>query len=306
MTEKLTKVGNKLAQLREPFIAPVTDIVGRVNEIRGILAAWMAGVDILPLSPLLLGDPGLGKNRIVYECARICSKDLYIFQGHEDVGAEDLVCAVRFSDDPNKKMDYIVSELVTAMLRGGICFIDEIAKIRPRALAPLASLLDERRYLDSIVLGERIYAHPGFRFVAASNTTDLEAALLPDFIRSRMRPVITVRYPDRDEIDRILRSRYSILRKNGKKLLDCFWGLWKDSHGDKPPSPRDFIDTFAFALSLANSEKTKIKKPFILEHPGSLCTIRKEHIEKAFEQRFYIYGKGKHVSESHKFAIPRQ
>ena len=79
MTEKMTKVGNKLAQLREPFIAPVTDIVGRENEIRGVLAAWMAGEDILPLSPLLLGDPGIGKNRIVYECASICSKDLYIF-----------------------------------------------------------------------------------------------------------------------------------------------------------------------------------------------------------------------------------
>jgi len=295
MTEKITKVGNKLAQLREPFIAPATDIVGRENEMRGILAAWMAGVNILPLSPLLLGDPGLGKNRIIYECARICSKDLYIFQGHEDVGAEDLVCAVRFSDDPNKKMDYIVSELVTAMLQGGICFIDEIAKIRPRALAPLASLLDERRYLDSIVLGERIYAHPGFRFVAATNTTDLEAALLPDFIKSRMRPVITVTYPDRDEIDRILRSRYSILRKNGKGLLDCFWNLWKDNLGDKPPSPRDFIDTFAYALSLANSETTQIKKPFILKHPGFLCTIGKEHIEKAFEQRFNTYVKGKYV-----------
>ena len=48
---------------------------------------------------------------------------LYIFQGHEDVGAEDLVCAVRFSDDPNKKMDYIVSELVTAMLRGGMAAV---------------------------------------------------------------------------------------------------------------------------------------------------------------------------------------
>ena len=146
MTEKMTKVGNKLVQLREPFIAPVSEFVGREDEMKRILAAWMAGVDILPLSPLLLGDPGVGKNRIVYECARICSKDLYIFQGHEDVGAEDLVCAVRFSDDPNKKMDYIVSELVSTMLKGGVCFVDEIAKIRTLALAPLASLMDERRY----------------------------------------------------------------------------------------------------------------------------------------------------------------
>ncbi|MCH8196077.1 MAG: AAA family ATPase, partial [Chloroflexi bacterium] len=66
------------------------------------------------------GEPGVGKNRVVYELARRTGKDLYIFQGHEDVTAEDLACAVRFSDYADRKMYYVVSPLVTALLWGGI------------------------------------------------------------------------------------------------------------------------------------------------------------------------------------------
>src|SRR3989337_3288926 len=175
MNEKLVKINNKTVQLSEPYHAHISELIGREHEIKKVLAAWIGGDAVLPLSPLLVGEAGIGKNRIVYECARIWSKELYIIQGHEDVSAEDLICTVRFSDDPNKKMDYIVSPLVTAMVRGAICFIDEIAKIRLRALAPLASVFDERRYIDSNILGERIYAQPGFRFIAAPNPVALES-----------------------------------------------------------------------------------------------------------------------------------
>lgn len=136
-------------------------LIGRTQECRMVLAAWMAQPSLPPLAPLLVGEPGMGKNRLIYELARATGKPLYVLQGHEDVTAEDLVCAVRFSDEADKRMDYILSPLATAMLRGGICFIDEVGKLRAKALAPLASVLDERRYLDSTLLGERIHAHPG-------------------------------------------------------------------------------------------------------------------------------------------------
>jgi len=208
MLETVAIVNDKAVRLCRPYAAPLTAMVGRELEMEKILAAWIAGEGAFPLSPLLLGDPGLGKNRIVYECARLCGQEYYMFQGHEDVSAEDLVCSMRFSDNTAKKMDYSLSSVATAMLKGGICFVDEIAKMRPRALAPLASLLDERRYLDSNNLGERIHAHPAFRFVAATNTADMKGNLLPDFIRSRIRPIIRVGYPERREINQILSRRY--------------------------------------------------------------------------------------------------
>jgi MoxR-like ATPase len=214
----------------------------------------MTGPGRLPLSPLLLGEPGVGKNRLVYELARRTGKDLFIFQGHEDVTAEDLACAVRFSDEGRGKMDYIVSPLVTAMLNGGICFIDEIAKIRPRALALLVSVLDERRYIDSTLLGERVVAHEGFRFVAATNTADLEGNALPEFLKSRMRPVVSVGYPPKGEIEQIVLSRHSRLADQAENLLTCFWMEWERINPQTKPTPRDAVYAFDLALSLADFE----------------------------------------------------
>jgi MoxR-like ATPase len=277
------KINSKAVQQSQPYQAPVTELVGREEEMKSIQAAWIGGIDNFPFSPLLLGEPGLGKNRIVYECARMHAKELYISQGHEDVSAEDLICTVRFSDDPGKKMDYILSPLATAMIRGGIGFIDEIAKIRPRALAPLVSLLDERRYIDSNLLGERIYAHPGFRFIAATNPSDMEGELLPDFIRSRMRPVIIVGYPPREEIDRMIQKRYRLLSEESTPLLDRFWDLWKEKNRDKPPTPRDSIYLFGYALNLAEFEALGPTAPAAPGNPGFSPILGKKHLDAAFE-----------------------
>jgi MoxR-like ATPase len=286
MTEAIAKINNKSVLLSRPYVAPATEMIGRESEMHKILAAWMRGEDGFPLSPLLLGDPGLGKNRVVYECARMCAKELYIYQGHEDVSAEDLVCAVRFSDDPGKKMDYILSPLVTAMLNGGICFVDEIGKIRPRALAPLASLLDERRYIDSNLLGERIHAHPGFRFVAATNTEDINSSLLPGFIRSRMRPLIRVGYPERHEINSIMAARHPILRGDGRDFVDHFWKLWQARNGDTPPTPRDSLYLFGFASRLADYEAAGVLRPLDLEATNGPSRPGKDHLEGAFDAFF--------------------
>lgn len=256
MSQITRQIGQKQVYVSKPYRLPeelLTPMIGRQKELEMITAAWMTGPGRLPLSPLLLGEPGVGKNRLVYELANLTGKKLFIFQGHEDVTAEDLACAVRFSDEGGK-MDYIVSPLVTAMLDGGICFIDEIAKVRPRALALLVSVLDERRYIDSTLLGDRVPAHPGFRFVAATNTADLEGNALPEFLKSRMRPVVPVGYPPRGEIDQIVCSRHSRLSEKAEGLLDCFWMEWKKISPQTPPTPRDAVYAFDLALSLADFE----------------------------------------------------
>lgn len=278
------KICEKTVQMSAPYNGTLSEMVARDQEMKKLLAAWMGSSTTLPLSPLLVGEPGVGKNRIVYECTKLCGKELYICQGHEDVAAEDLICAVRFSDDPGKKMDYIVSPLVTAMLRGGVCFIDEIAKIRPRALAPLASLLDERRYIDSILLGERIYAHRGFRFVAATNTKDMDETPLPEFIRSRMRPAIRVDYPERSEIDRIIKSRFKAISNDGTRLLDRFWELWANNRSNRPPTPRDSIYIFGYALNLADFEALEGHQSYNLDNDSdSHGSVEEKHLEKAFD-----------------------
>ncbi|MCU7809785.1 MAG: AAA family ATPase [Candidatus Thiodiazotropha sp. (ex Notomyrtea botanica)] len=291
--------GLKNVRVSEPYqpgSVRTGELIGRTAELRLIAAAWMGGKDCIPLSPLLIGDPGLGKNRLVYEIARRTGKKLYVFQGHEDVTAEDLACSVRFSDDPDHKIDYVMSPLATAMKEGGVCFIDEIAKIRPRALALLASVLDDRRYLDSSLLGERIQAHVGFRFIAATNTADLDTNPLPDFMESRLRPVVEFGYPPADEINAIVRENFSRMDDSGTELLDQFWVQWGRYREGRPPAPRDAIQLFALASSMADFDHNN-KEISVYEagedwiegtHEGYRpAPITHEHLKQAFNE---LYG----------------
>jgi Holliday junction resolvasome RuvABC ATP-dependent DNA helicase subunit len=299
MAEKDNKIliRNKTVFQSEQFL-PRTNyfnrFIGRVPELRLITAAWIAGDFSLPMSPLLIGEPGVGKNRLIYELAQKTGSQLYIFQGHEDVTSEDLACSVRFSDQSGTVMDYMLSPLVTAMIRGGICFIDEIGKIRPRALALLVSVLDERRYIDSTLLGERIHAHPGFRFVAATNTSDLN--LLPEFIISRMRPQINIGYPPKEEIDNIIREQCKGIKKEVDKLIDLFWILWIDNGGKIGGiAPRDAIYLFGWASKLSAFEKiggtkalmeSRQEQPYQLKEKNSYTGIKPDHLKQAFQKLF--------------------
>lgn len=297
MSRKRIPIGDKLVWPSEPYRPirdAVTELIGRDREMRLVTAAWMAGKHTPPLAPLLVGEPGLGKNRLIYELAYRTGRDLYILQGHEDVSAEDLACTVRFSDTAETKMDYVISPLVTAMHHGGICFIDEIGKIRPRALALLVSVLDERRYIDSSLLAERVPAHPGFRFVAATNTGEINA--LPEFIRSRMRPVVQVGYPPRREIDEIVARHFLGSGEGRESLLDVFWTLWEQHGPDaRPPTPRDAIHLFGLATSISDFEAldgdsgfngSSETKPFPLESKDGKWRLAPIHVERAFHELF--------------------
>jgi MoxR-like ATPase len=294
--ERTTSIGNKTVFQSEAFSPNsrfFSGFVGRESELRLITAAWIASDYSLPLNPLLIGEPGVGKNRIIYELAQKTSRQLYLFQGHEDVTAEDLACSVRFSDNNNSVMDYMLSPLVTAMHNGGICFIDEIGKIRPRALALLVSVLDERRYIDSTLLGERIYAHPAFRFIAATNTTDIN--LLPEFILSRLRPQINLGYPPREEIDNIIRNQCTGTKNEVDRLIDLFWILCSENKNVGAIAPRDAIYLFGWAAKLSAFEASggvkalgdaQFDHPYLLQSEQSFTGIKPEHLEQAFHKLF--------------------
>jgi MoxR-like ATPase len=298
MAELKITIGNKLAYQSEPFLPNrhfLSDFVGKETEQKLITAAWITGKHSMPLNPLLSGDPGVGKNRLIYELAQKTGRQLYIFQGHEDVTTEDMACSVRFSDQSNSVMDYVLSPLVTAMHNGGICFIDEIGKIRPRALSLLVSVLDERRYIDSTLLGERVFAHPNFRFVAATNTTDIN--FMPEFILSRMRPVVKIGYPSKNEIENILTRQFGKDGKEMEKLLTYFWVLWQQYGGKEHLlTPRDAIYLFGLASNLgafesednSSSDAERKDKLIVTNSKGSITGINREHLKVAFE-RFFEY-----------------
>jgi len=295
MIEEKVAIGKKLVWARKPYLPDDTsliDFVGREEELKMVGAAWISNSLSQPLAPLLVGAPGCGKNRIVFEMAKRMGLDLYVCQGYENITAEELACSLLPADEGNGRIEYLISTLATAMFKGGICFIDEIGKFPGKALALLASVLDDRRYIDLDLIGERIHAHPQFRFVAATNSEDMEG--LPDFVRSRLFPLIRVDKPEPEMINSIIKHQFPSQQQSMAKLLNSFWSLWdKNCYEGESPSPRDVIQIFSLAAKLADydgagvalktGKKTQGKGHLSTQSAGGgkLC---KEHLERALMQ----------------------
>ena len=74
-----------------------------------------------------------------------------------------------------------------------------------KSWASLAPLLDNRRYVESIVAGVKIKAHQNFRLVTTMND-DASTFELPEYIHSRLQPQILIDFPEKDEEFQILKE----------------------------------------------------------------------------------------------------
>src|SRR5260370_18653601 len=163
---------------------------GQEETMRQLLAAWLV-IDSqdMPMNPRLLGKPGVGKTTLAYAAAKRLGREVYIMQATVDTRPEDLLVIPVI--EGASKLRYVASPLLTAMIRGGIAILDEGNRMSEKSWASLAPLLDNRRYVESIVTGIKIWAHPLFRIVGTlydeASTFDL-----PEYSHSRLQPQITV------------------------------------------------------------------------------------------------------------------
>ena len=81
-----------------------------------------------------------------------------------------------------------------------------------KSWASLAPLLDNRRYVESIVAGVKVQAHPDFRLVATMND-DASTYELPEYIHSRLQPQIHLDFPEHDEEKRDPRRAPAVRRR---------------------------------------------------------------------------------------------
>ena len=96
--EKVVIEGVEL-QLTQPDDVPMT-WVGQEELVTQVLAAWMVvGDDDLPLSPRLVGKPGVGKTTLAYHAGRILKRPVYLFQATMDTRPEDLIVTPVISID---------------------------------------------------------------------------------------------------------------------------------------------------------------------------------------------------------------
>src|SRR3989440_11308175 len=178
--------------------------VGQEELMRHLLAAWMVVTEQdIPMNPRLIGKPGVGKTTLAYAAAKRMGRDVFIMQATLDTRPEDLLITPVIEGEG--RLRYVASALVSAMILGGIVILDEGNRMSEKSWASLAPLLDNRRYVESIVAGIKIKAHAQFRLVTTMND-DASTFELPEYIHSRLQPQIFIDFPERDEEFHILKE----------------------------------------------------------------------------------------------------
>lgn len=241
--------------------------IGQSETIRELMACWMVlDEKDLPLSPRLIGPPGIGKTTLAMAAARQRQQPLYILQCTSDTRPEDLLVTPVLAE--SGKIAYHASPLVSAMIKGGICVLDEGNRMSEKSWASLAPLLDHRRYVDSIIAGISIDAHEDFRCCVTMND-DESTYEVPDYILSRLQPTLEIGFPSRQDEMEIL--RYHLPFAEGKLLEITVDFLQRAHQLDLEFSPRDGIHIVRYALKRLAQEEG---------HPLSVDLAWGEALEK--------------------------
>ncbi len=241
--------------------------IGQTEVLQQLLACWLV-VDSrdLPLTPRIVGTPGIGKTTLAIAGGRLRQQDLFIYQCTADTRPEDLLVTPVLAE--NGRIAYHASPLVTAMIEGGICVLDEGNRMNEKSWASLAPLLDHRRYVESIVAGVTIHAHADFRCAVTMNE-DESTFEIPDYILSRLQPTLSLGQPSRDDEMAILRYHLPFA---DDEMLSLTVEFLQQAHSlNLDFSPRDGINLLRFAL------KRLAQNP---EHPVARDNAWREALER--------------------------
>lgn len=223
--------------------------IGQKDVLEQLLAAWLViDKNDIPLNPRLIGKPGVGKTTLAYAAAKKLNKEVYIFQCTMDTRPEDLLITPVI--DKGGGIRYVASALVTAMIKGGVCILDEANRMSEKSWASLAPLLDTRRYIESIVAGLKVSASPEFRICVTMND-DASTFEIPEYIHSRLQPQIYLDFPEAEEERRILRENLPFL---DNYILDYVVGFLQRAHiGNENYTVRDGINIARYAAKRLKS-----------------------------------------------------
>jgi len=166
------------------------------------------------------------------------------------------------------KIAYHASPLVTAMVRGGVCVLDEGNRMNEKSWASLAPLLDHRRYVESIIAGITISAHRDFRCAVTMNQDD-STYEIPDYILSRLQPTLGLTFPTRQDELAILQYHLPFAEP---EMLTLTVEFLQKSHDLKLDfSPRDGINLLRYAIKRLAQES---------DHPVAKDQAWREALEK--------------------------
>lgn len=241
--------------------------IGQREVLKQLLACWLTVDDSdQPLTPRLVGVPGIGKTALAMSAARVREQDLYVFQCTADTRPEDLLVTPVLSTDG--KIAYHASPLVTAMLTGSVCILDEGNRMNEKSWASLAPLFDQRRYVESIVAGIVIHAHKDFRCAVTMNQDD-STYEIPDYILSRLQPTLPLGFPNRQDELAILQYHLPFAESDMLAMTVEFLQRSHSLHLDF--SARDGINLLRYALKRLAQDS---------DHPLSKDAAWREALER--------------------------
>jgi MoxR-like ATPase len=238
-------------QLSQPHEIQV-EWIGQREILHQLLACWLVvSDDDLPLTPRLAGMPGIGKTALGMAGAQARKQELYIYQCTADTRPEDLLVMPVLAE--SGKIAYHASPLVTAMIRGGVCLLDEGNRMNEKSWASLAPLLDHRRYIESVVAGITVPAHRDFRCAVTMNQDD-STYEIPDYILSRLQPTLNLGFPSKQDEMAILKYHLPFAEA---EMLAMTVEFLQQSHGlNLDFSPRDGINLLRYAMKRAAQDPT--------------------------------------------------
>jgi MoxR-like ATPase len=198
--------------------------------------------------------------------AKALGRELYIYQCTADTRPEDLLVTPVLAE--SGKIAYHASPLVTAMLRGGVCILDEGNRMNEKSWASLAPLFDHRRYVESIVAGITIQASSEFRCAVTMNQ-DESTYEIPDYILSRLQPTLPLGFPSRQDEMAILQYHLPFAAEEMLAITVEFLQRAHELRLDF--SPRDGINILRYALKRLAQDQT---------HPLAKDAAWRESVEK--------------------------
>jgi MoxR-like ATPase len=260
MKPKTITIDHVEIHLSEPDDLPL-EWVGRAELLAQLSAAWMK-VDPadVPMNPRLIGKPGVGKTTLAYAAARSLGRAVHVFQATMDTRPEDLIVTPVIG--PNGSIQYAASPIVSAMVTGGVAILDEGNRMSEKSWASLAPLLDRRRYVESLAAGVKIRARDEFRFVATMND-DASTFDLPEYVHSRLMPIIVIDFSEADEERAILKQN---LPFSDEDVLRYVVGFLQAAHAaDEPFTVRDGVNIARYAIKRARQTSSQPSREHVVE-----------------------------------------